>query len=360
MGNLILYDRLIIYYFSGTGNARNCAIWMAESAESRGINTEVFNITGKKKFEFPEENKGMTLIGFVYPTHGFNAPPVVLKFLRKFPGMKNTHAFVMNTRGGLKLWKMFTPGWSGLALLLPALMLLFKGYKIKAMKPVDLPSNWISLHPGLRNKVIDSIYSHWKANVLRFSEKVLSGKSIYRGLIDLPLDLLILPISILYYFFGRFMLAKTFIATNECTQCGICVKGCPLKAISMKNNLPYWGFTCESCMKCMNTCPERAIQTTHSFSIALWYLASMASGLLISNSLIKTGIFSFSDFYFRELMAPLMNIGFTILSVFLAYKCLHFLMRYRWVNIVVKYTSFTYYRFWRRYKAPGGKEKSEN
>lgn len=44
------------------------------------------------------------------------------------------------------------PGLSGLALILPALMLRLKGYRIKGLRPLDLPSNWISLHPGLRGK----------------------------------------------------------------------------------------------------------------------------------------------------------------------------------------------------------------
>ena len=351
-GYKIDYDHLVLYYFSGTGNARNCAQWIKADAASKGVNVELINISSIKKFQYPELKEGIVLNGFIYPTHGFNAPPLVLKFLWKFPKVSNSNAFVMNTRGGMKLGKIFTPGLSGIALFLPALILLLKGYRIRALKPVDLPSNWISLHPGLRKKVIDSIYLHWKANVLRFSDKILSGKSIYRGLMDLPLDLILLPIAVLYYFFGRFMLAKTFIATDECTQCNVCIKGCPVKAISMNNDIPFWSFSCESCMRCMNSCPERAIQTSHSFSLAIWYLASLAGGILVARTLIQTGFFTYQDFILKEIIDPLTGIVVTFLFVYIAYKMLHFGLRYNWVNVAIKYTSFTYYRFWRRYMAP--------
>lgn len=36
-----------------------------------------------------------------------------------------------------------------------------------------------------------------------------------RGIFDLPLDLLFLPVSIGYYFYGRFALAKTFLPVTN-------------------------------------------------------------------------------------------------------------------------------------------------
>ncbi len=90
-----------------------------------------------------------TLVGFCSPTHGFNLPPIVLTFIRNFPKVKNKDAFILNTRGGMKLYKLFLPGLSGIAQLLPALMLSLKGFRIVGMQPLDLPSNWLILHPGL-------------------------------------------------------------------------------------------------------------------------------------------------------------------------------------------------------------------
>jgi hypothetical protein len=148
-----MIDTLIIYYFTGTGNALAVSNWIAEVSEMRNIPVEIVKITPSLTVKTNSFSKN-TIIGFCYPTHGFNAPPVVIDFILRFPKSQN-RVFLLNTRAGMKLSKLFTPGLSGLAQLFPALILLLKGYQIIGLQPMDLPSNWISVHPGLRQKVLD-------------------------------------------------------------------------------------------------------------------------------------------------------------------------------------------------------------
>jgi hypothetical protein len=91
------------------------------------------------------------------------------------------------------------PGMSGLAQLFPATILLLKGYKIKGLQPMDLPSNWISIHPGLRQKVVVSIFQRCEKISKRFAARILNGERVFKGLLSLPIDLLISPI-LRYYF----------------------------------------------------------------------------------------------------------------------------------------------------------------
>lgn len=173
----------------------------------------------------------------------------------------------------MKLSKLFLPGLSGIARYLPALIMFLKGYKIKAMYPVDLPSNWISVHPGIRRKVVDSMVEHYKKLTKKIAAKVLSGKRVFlKSFALLPLDVVVAPIALGYYFVGHFILAKTFIANYNCNICGLCMEQCPTKSIILKHNRPYWKFTCESCMKCMNFSPERAIETAHSMVFLLLFV----------------------------------------------------------------------------------------
>ncbi|MBW1815229.1 MAG: hypothetical protein JRJ39_16720 [Deltaproteobacteria bacterium] len=54
-----------------------------------------------------------SLLGLVFPTHGFTAPWHMIKFTCRLPRVKKTSAFCTATRAGLKIGKVFTPGISG-------------------------------------------------------------------------------------------------------------------------------------------------------------------------------------------------------------------------------------------------------
>ncbi|MEI6569620.1 MAG: hypothetical protein WCR20_23285, partial [Verrucomicrobiota bacterium] len=174
---------LSIYFFSGTGNARNVAHWFADVARELKIPVETTDIAkvDRKKIQPPPAG---SLVGFISPTHGFNYPPAMMYFIFRFQRSKGNRVFLMNTRAGLKLSKWFVPGLSGLALWLSALVLLLKGYRIVGLRSIDLPSNWISFHPGVKEKVVESIYSHCKGITERFATKILSGKKVYTAFRD--------------------------------------------------------------------------------------------------------------------------------------------------------------------------------
>ncbi len=78
------WDSLYIYYISGTGNARISSQWIAEEAEKRGLKTVVQQIDRLENILMPPAD-AKPLIGFTYPTHGFNATPIMLKFIAGFP-----------------------------------------------------------------------------------------------------------------------------------------------------------------------------------------------------------------------------------------------------------------------------------
>jgi Pyruvate/2-oxoacid:ferredoxin oxidoreductase delta subunit len=274
------WNSLYIYYISGTGNARMSSQWIGEEAAKRGLKTVVQQIDRLEDIRMPDPDD-KPLIGFAFPTHGFNAAPIMLKFIAGFPSHLCREIFLLNTRAGMKLSKIFLPGLSGIALMLPAFMLWLKGYKCVGFRPVDLPSNWISLHPGIKKSVIESIYAKREPQVRKFANKILSGEKIYRGLYSIPVDLLVSPIAAGYYIGGRFFLAKTFIANNKCNNCGICIKECPTASIKYVNDHPYWKLTCESCMRCMNNCPLRAIETAHGMATLILILVSAANTWLI-------------------------------------------------------------------------------
>lgn len=352
------YDNLLIIYYSGTGNSKRVSEWIEEVALGRKLKIHISSF-----HQFNPENiadfKGNTLIGFFSATHGFNMPHSMLGFLLRFRLLKGSDVFIGNTRAGMKLWKLFLPGLSGIAMYFPALMLFFKGYKVRAMYPVDLPSNWISLHPGLRRKVIDSMAEHCENLTKRFAAKVLEGKKVFlRSFVLLPLDVLVAPLAIGYYFIGRYILAKTFIANYQCNNCGICMEQCPTKSIILAHNRPYWKFSCESCMKCMNYCPERAIETAHSMLFVILLLLTVLINPFISAKVadLVSNFLNHSKIAY-ETIYLVIRWSVALVVFFFGYKLLHYLMGFPKINKLLTYTSLTSWKFWRRYRMPKMKKQ---
>jgi len=345
------YQNFVAYYFSGTGNARNVATWMVNFAKSKNINTFLINIDRFKKVEIPK-TEGKTLIGFFSPTHGFNLPPIMLEFMSKFPrSITETDVFIVNTRAGLKMNKLFIPGLSGLAQYFPSLILRLKGYCVVGQQPIDMPSNWISLHPGVRESVSVSMHERCKTISERVIDKLLSGKKVRKAWLSLPFDIAVSPVVPMYYFIGRFILAKTFVASDKCNLCGLCEKQCPVNAIIQVDKRMFWKYSCESCMRCMNQCPEKAIQTAHGFTTLGIWLASLVFTVLLTFLASKIDFFKeiseLSDFVKGWVLYPIVNLT----VFFLSYRFVHYLMRFTFFARLIEYTSFTKLPFWRRYKA---------
>jgi Pyruvate/2-oxoacid:ferredoxin oxidoreductase delta subunit len=339
---------VLIYYFSGTGNARNVARWFSGVATEQNIPNYIFDIAkiDRKKIEPPPPG---SLVGFVSPTHGFNYPPAMMYFIFRFPRSNGNRVFLMNTRAGMKLSKWFLPGLSGLALWLSALVLLLKGYRIVGLRSIDLPSNWISFHPGLKGMVVESIYEHCKGITTKFAAKILSGKKVYTAFRDIIQDLLISPISIGYFFVGRFILAKSFYATDACDKCDLCINNCPVKAILTVDKRPFWSYRCESCMRCMNDCPKRAIETAHGYIIGIMCLLNM--GIMVWFWKWVAGFITIpAGNGWAQTVVTLTGWILTFAVMVISYRIFHYLLRIPVVRELFYFTSGTKFKFWRRYK----------
>jgi ferredoxin len=340
------WDSLYIYYISGTGNARASSLWIADEADKRGLKTVVQQIDMLENIVMPKACE-KPLIGFAFPTHGFNAAPIMLRFIAGFPSDMCKEIFLLNTRAGMKMGKLFMPGLSGVALMLPAFILWLKGYKCIGFRPVDLPSNWIPLHPGLKKKVIESIFIRCEKIVRNFANKIFSGKKEYKGLFTVPIDLLISPIAFGYYIGGRFFLSKTFIANYNCNNCGLCIRECTTSSIRLIGNRPYWKLTCESCMRCLNHCPQKAIEAAHGMATAFWIIFTSLNAqiaILIINSLNIQ-----PDVWWWKIFAMILSIAGMILITSALYRIMHHAMGLKPVKYLIRYTSFTALPFWRRY-----------
>ena len=339
------YRKLLIYSFSGTGNSRNAALWLARSAEEQHIKVEHIDISQLKLRSMQSPPDG-ALIVFISPVHGFNYPPIMVKFIARFPPGKN-EVVLMNTRAGMLIKRWITPGLSGITFYLSALILLAKGYSIKSMFPVDLPSNWIFIHPGLNERVVNYLHDRNKERIAVFARKIFAGKRDFKCLREIIQDLLVTPIAILYYCIGRFFLSKTYYASSACDNCGLCMRNCPVKAIIEEDKRPFWTYRCESCMRCIGNCPKKAIETAQGFAFGIWAFYAFVLLTLFYKCAalfpvpIKNGTAQF-----------VIKAALFLSATMLGYRLMHYLLRFKWFEKIVVFSSLTKYKFWgRRYKA---------
>ena len=345
------FDKIIIYFFSGTGNAKNVAYWFANEAMKKEIPAEIFDISkiDRKNTPTPPIN---SLVVFAGPTHGFNFPDILRNFIFRFPKSKNVYTCILNTRAGFRIGNLHLFGLSGITHYLHSFILLTKGYKIRGLRQVDLPSNWLLLHPAIRPKGVKKIYERKEKKIRAYAQRILSGKTGFRALFDIIQDILISPISILYMFFGKYLLSKTLIASKECTNCQLCINTCPVNAIKIIDNRMFWTYKCESCMKCVNSCPTKAIQTT----LPTWLLFLYVFFIFFNYGFLKL-ISAFSvlnsiEWIKSESVMFLIGSIITMPALFLFYRFQHYLMKFKFFERLITYLTFSKYKFWGRYKAP--------
>lgn len=346
------YRKATLYFLSGTGNTYRTAKWMADEALKCGSETKTVPIEQAA----PDKEVGDgedSLVGLLAPTHGFTAPWAMIRFAIRMPRRRKTHAFIIATRAGVKLFGIHFPGMEGTAGFLLALILALKGYRIRGVMGIDMPSNWTALHPGFSRPTAEDIVSRAKPWAVRFIQTILSGGTWFRrgGIVCLILGILLLKVSFMYLAIARFVLSKLFFASNKCNGCEVCAKNCPVGAIKMlgtKHPLPYWTFSCESCMRCMAYCPLSAIQAGHSWAAILGYITGIPASMYLMNSVLP--ICNWVKWLNNPCGLWLVQYSYLILSIYLSYLLMNTLVRIPAVNMIFTCTTLT--SIYRRYHEP--------
>lgn len=343
------YRSVDIYFMSGTGNTFRASRVFAETAASPGCDV---SMTPMGKSSRPRSISGGSskLVLLASPTHGFTAPWLAIWFAMRMPRGGGAHAAVLVTRAGSRIGRVILPGLDGTAAYILALIMLLKGYRVRGAIGIDMPSNWLAVHPGFKRASAEAIIAHSRPSLDRYCRRILSGRMFFGSWISFPLGLLLLPVSLGYLVYGRAMFGKLFFAGNKCNGCGLCAKQCQHNAIRMRGRplRPYWTFRCESCMRCMAYCPKETIEVSHSFAV----LAGMA--MSVYPPLLAALLFSMVP---GSEKAPLGRLAFQA-SVYafwlgvlmLMYVFFWMVTRNTAVNRIFKYTTLT--TLFRRYHEP--------
>jgi ferredoxin len=371
------YRNTTIYFMSGTGNSYRVSKWIGEIAKKKGSNSDVLSAKIKRGKEIMTPSHqlksneirykptassssghqpGDDLIGIVFPAHGFTMPWHILKFVWHLPRTKSAHAFCIATRGSFKFGPVFVPGMSGSGTFFIALLLMLKGYNVRGAMSVNMPSNWYSLHPIQKEKNQRAIIAKTHIRIKNFMDKIFSNGKVWftlNNLYEITAGILLSWISIAYLFIGRFFLAKLFFANKNCNGCGVCVKNCSFAAIKMwgkRKPVPFWKYSCESCMRCAALCPQNAIEAGQSWGVIVYFIATIPIAFYIFSTLNTyiPGIKNLSGSWPGFILGLL----FYYPAIFISYYIFHFLLRIPAINWIFTHTTMTHFSFWGRHREP--------
>lgn len=80
-----------------------------------------------------------------------------------------------------------------------------------------------------------------------------------------PFCQFICPFGFVSWIAERFSIFRVRIDKEKCTQCGACIKACPLEAAEGRVDRKRLPADCFSCARCLNVCPTDALKYTSIF-----------------------------------------------------------------------------------------------
>lgn len=243
--------KILIYYFTGTGNTALCAEALAKSMTGQGAEVDIHPIEAFNHSEIPDPGS-YDRIGIGYPVHAWNAPNIVFHFIKRLPLGDGKMTFLFNSVGD--------PFLDGGATVMLRKALNRQGYRVFHESSFVMGANILVSYP---DEMVKQLYFIAVKRAEKFASEILQGveRYAYSGILRRIITGFVSGLE----HFGVKMIGILYGADKTCDLCGVCVKACPTGNISVKGQRIRFGFKCELCMRCVNKCPKFAIKPFPGF-----------------------------------------------------------------------------------------------
>ena len=243
MGLLSKGIRIMILYFSGTGNSEYVAKKIADITGDT-----LFSITDAVKKNFDGDVTSSHSLVFVTPTYAWRLPRVVEKWIEKinFTGCSKVY-FVMTCGDGI-----------GNAAAYLQKLCKKKGFTYMGCAGVMMPENYVAMFPVPCEDEALSIVRRADPVIERTAEKIKTEEELPQMKVSLAGKIESGIVNELFYKFC--VKSKAFYTKDTCVGCGRCQDICPMNNIIMENGKPKWKNACTHCMACICGCPQKAVE----------------------------------------------------------------------------------------------------
>lgn len=246
--------KILVSYFSGTGNTERVAREIALRLETRGHEVKTGSVENIKV-----ESLEGTALGLGFPSYGLAFPSIIERFAEGLPKAQNpVPAFVFSTHA----WS------SGNALTALAERLLEKNIHTVARQAFACPSN------GARTFFAPDAFMYRKMVRVdprlprlldEFAEKIDRGLAAFACSPFSDIGRKTLGNRLMGAFAKHVMEGRMFrdfkVVEGLCIGCGKCVRQCPDGNLAMECGKAKFlrGSGCMRCMRCISICPTGAI-----------------------------------------------------------------------------------------------------
>lgn len=251
--------RLLLIYFSGTGNTDYVARYLAHKIESEPVGIELRSI----EWQPAEAVTGFDLLVVGFPVYAADSPEFVQTYLRRLPPGEGRGAFVFCTKGA----------YAGSAVQRNLRRLHGKGYVPLGGGSVLMPGtdglSMVGKDSWMARKAMEKDYDHLE-DADRLAEEL--SATLRALLAGRPVEKLGRPLprrtvgglsdgvwAAAYRASEGYCRARLH-ADQRCEGCSLCARVCPVDNVELQDSRPHFADRCILCLRCLHACPQEAIQ----------------------------------------------------------------------------------------------------
>ena len=232
----------MILYFTGTGNSKFVADYLAEQLDDTVVSMNRIIKSGEKLV--CESEKPYIVAA---PIYAWRYPAVVEELLRKSELKGNKTVYCIATMGENSgnadkyLKKIFTD----------------KGMNFTGYIGVPMQNNYLFMEKMPKPRDAARQLNDVIPKLERIADAIKNGETLKK---DDKTAFAAFMSSAVNAGFNKFMVKKqNFSVDKDCISCGKCVSGCPVNNIVMKDRKPTFSGNCAGCLACLHNCPKQAI-----------------------------------------------------------------------------------------------------
>ncbi|MCL6591005.1 MAG: EFR1 family ferrodoxin [Firmicutes bacterium] len=324
-------NKVLIHYFSGTGNSAAVAELAAGELQQSGFEPTLRSITEGRLPYSSTYNYHV----FIFPIYALSLPAIMKKYLRRLPPGRGTKTMVLAV----------CAGYEGRALYGAARILKRRGYDVQLSDTIICPGNFTQITNPSPAGEQDRIRACAAINAKAATSRFLAGK-ISKRTCGFLSRLWTGALGFLFTVFGRRFLGKSYVADEACVQCGKCARACPTGALRLVKR-PRWNYKCQACQRCINLCPQRAIQTSCARPVV--FLGTMA---LSYYGVARLAAAPFMPVFDPAVEVILFVFAWLIGHLVLVYLADKILFVLELIPGIRKLLGFSFTKHYRRYLAP--------